>query len=190
MDASGHHGPPQLLCSETLLGELEQGQSIGGDQIRRHHAEAARHRAYASTNLSALRPLGHSLHAAVHLFDRHLFFNGEYAPRIAKGVLQGRVAMSVELVLGLTHQLHTFRYGVFGKCVYIWDADGDRDWRMPQCFRTETAAFRPFASDVDGRIADHQLGVRDAVAHLETEGFLGSQSALVELNRFGRISKS
>src|SRR5208337_5617733 len=105
---------------------------------------------------------------------------------IAKGILQGRVAVAVELISRRTHELHAFRHGMFRKCVYVRDLDGNRNGRVSQRFSAEAAALGPFAGYINGRIADHQFGMRDAVANLETEYFLRSQSTLIELDRFGR----
>ena len=97
--------------------------------------------------------------------------------------------MSVELVLGLTDQLHTFRHGMFRKRIYIGDLDGNRNRRVPQRFGAEATSFGPFAGHINGRIADHEFGVRNGIPHLKTELLFRTQSALVELNRFGRISE-
>src|SRR5215469_9719848 len=98
--------------------------------------------------------------------------------------------MTIELILRFTHQLHSGRYGVLDKRVHIRNLNRNRDWRISQCFRAEAASLRPFPSDINRRVSDHELGVGDAIPDLETELLLGSQSTFVELNRFARVSES
>src|SRR6516165_8142333 len=97
--------------------------------------------------------------------------------------------MSVELVLGGAHDLHTGCLGMLHKCIHVIDPDGNGNRRITQRFSAEAASLGPLASDIDGRIADHKFGVRDTSANLKTECFFCPQSLLIKLNRFGRISE-
>src|SRR5215469_17255810 len=98
--------------------------------------------------------------------------------------------MTVELILRFPHQLHSGCHGVLSKRVYIRNLYGNRDGRVPQRLGAEAASFRPFTGDIDRRVSDHELGVRDAVPDLEPELLFGSQGTFVEVNRFGGISES
>src|ERR1700724_701807 len=95
-------GTKRLFAPKSLLHKIDDRLGILRDQIRRDHAIAAWNRTYRRRalrrKLSAFGSGRHTLHAAVHLLDRHLLFHCEHAPRIAKGILEHRIAVPVELV--------------------------------------------------------------------------------------------
>ena len=55
------------------------------------------------------------------------------------------IALSVELVLSFTHQLHPGRHGMFRKGIHVIDLDGHRNRRVAQCFSAEAASLGPLA---------------------------------------------
>ena len=191
VDARRHHEPAQLFGSEARDGEVEQRHAIFCDQIWRDHAEAGTDVGNAlAGHLPAFRTFVQALHSAVHLVDRHLFCHGERTPGIAEGILQGRIAMSVKLVLWSTHEFHPGCYGMLSKRIHIGYLHRHPDRRLSESFGAEAASLGPLASYVDARLANSELGVRNGIAHLETEHFFRSQRFLVKLNRFHRISES
>ena len=61
------------------------------------------------------------------------------------------------------------------------------EWPSVSALKRPPSGHSP--RNIDGRIANHDLGVRDLPANLETECFFRAQRARVKLNRFGRISE-
>ena len=97
--------------------------------------------------------------------------------------------MPIKLVLWSTHEFHSGRCGMFSKRIHIGHLHRHPDRRLSESFGAEAASLGPLLGYVDARLANSELGVRDGIAHLETEHFFRSQRFLVKLNRFHRISE-
>ena len=99
-----------------------------------------------------------------HLFAGNVSYVGTYGPDVPEGILDGAVAIAIELVLGGLHDLCALLDGARDDGIHVIDVEHEADRSAPDCFGAPIPHSGTFVGQHDMAIADLDFSVRNALA--------------------------